>query len=924
MNPFRLLAAAALAAVLPASLPAQDTAYWGGTDVDLVGPLVPPGGEGVWNTTIANWAVDPAGTSYQTWQAGDIADLGTIAANDQFDITIADDLDVGGISMILSNGGGTGFYELLAGSPQTITLTGSDPTIFINPNPGGGSAGTGTNRSLILGSNVLLAGSNGLRKTSSGQLVLNDNLVHPLSGEVTVTDGRLTLGNGNLPNVTQFNASGINAILRLNNPSSGNQDRISDTAIVELDDGGRIETALGGNRSETIGTIAFPNDLGGVQISNGGNSSTELNFTTLDRGAHGTLLFYALQNFNGKVAITGPTAPAEGTGNSIAWAANRIDAGTGNQTIRFASYNTSAGTFEVVDGTEAPTSLANWATSLNASSDAYYDLAGDLSNELTDALTADLEVRTLAYGTLSNSFGDRVADLGGFTLTARGVALASRAGGRPTLANGYITTPDGVDELYLQSIGNSNANFNVAIGDPSAPASERTNDVIFSMVEGANYSSTLDSGFIGDLFVQGRGTLLLGGSGRKVDGDVFVRDNAGLRIDNSADDAIPDTSLVTLGENTTFSFDSAADETIGGLVGTGRVVLGAGSGQTSDLRIDTGGIDRVYDGDIEGETGSGGTFQKLGAGTLTLNGDASYTANTFASSGTLLINGTHVNPTSGRDYTVENGATLGGNGSVILTNGDLTVDAASSIAPGTSIGTFSVSADVTLAGSLEIEVDGATTDLFAVTGVLDITGATLNATGIGAGATQSVYVIATHGGLVGTFATENIPAGYSVDYDYNASNQIALVSAAGDPFTTWAASNITAIDAGADASFGGNPDGDPFDNGLEWILGGDPLGFDSTADLLDPQGDATTGLTLSFTRIDESEGEATLEIDYSNDLFDTDLNPLSAVPTASGTVADVVYVIEENGAAPDDVTATIPANKASPDGKLFGRIGALD
>ncbi|MCH7224773.1 hypothetical protein [Haloferula sp. A504] len=145
-----------------------------------------------------------------------------------------------------------------------------------------------------------------------------------------------------------------------------------------------------------------------------------------------------------------------------------------------------------------------------------------------------------------------------------------------------------------------------------------------------------------------------------------------------------------------------------------------------------------------------------------------------------------------------------------------------------------------------------------------------------------------------------------------------LSSVTSPPFDEWATTNITNIDAGADATFDGNPDGDPFGNGLEWILGGDPLGFDSLADLLGFTGDSTTGLTFTFTREDDSEGEAALAVDFSNDLFDTD-NHTSTVPAASDTVGGVTYTIEENGSAPDDITATIPAGNAV-DGRLFGRL----
>ncbi len=153
------------------------------------------------------------------------------------------------------------------------------------------------------------------------------------------------------------------------------------------------------------------------------------------------------------------------------------------------------------------------------------------------------------------------------------------------------------------------------------------------------------------------------------------------------------------------------------------------------------------------------------------------------------------------------------------------------------------------------------------------------------------------------------------------SNIDVTLAPVSDPFAQWASTAITSVDPAADASFGGNPDNDAFSNGLEWILGGNPLGFDSMDDLLSPAGDATNGLTLTFTREDDSEGVADLFVEFSNDLFSTHLPPASSVPSASGTVAGVTYTITENGTAPDTIQANIPASHG-PGGKLFARVGS--
>jgi hypothetical protein len=147
-----------------------------------------------------------------------------------------------------------------------------------------------------------------------------------------------------------------------------------------------------------------------------------------------------------------------------------------------------------------------------------------------------------------------------------------------------------------------------------------------------------------------------------------------------------------------------------------------------------------------------------------------------------------------------------------------------------------------------------------------------------------------------------------------------LSAVSSPPFENWATANITDIDPSADATFGGNPDGDAFGNGLEWALGGNPLGFDTFDDLLGHAGDDSTGLTFTFTREDASEGEMDLAVEFSIDLFDAD-HQSSIVPAASGTVGGVGYTILENGTAPDSVTANIPAAVG---GKLFGRLRATN
>ncbi len=115
---------------------------------------------------------------------------------------------------------------------------------------------------------------------------------------------------------------------------------------------------------------------------------------------------------------------------------------------------------------------------------------------------------------------------------------------------------------------------------------------------------------------------------------------------------------------------------------------------------------------------------KTGAGTLTLNGNNNYNGTTDVILGKLLVNGT----TSGQGtYTVHNGATLGGAGTIGLAGGaSVDILAGGTVAPGLGPGTLTVLGSFVM-GELsgpgavyEWELGAGVEDLIAVSGALTL------------------------------------------------------------------------------------------------------------------------------------------------------------------------------------------------------------
>lgn len=356
-----------------------------------------------------------------------------------------------------------------------------------------------------------------------------------------------------------------------------------------------------------------------------------------------------------------------------------------------------------------------------------------------------------------------------------------------------------------------------------------------------------------------------------------------------------------------FTLQSGGGNTAVSVIGGSLTLNGNIAANTSSRNLALGGnigAPGTVNGVISDGTHPVGVIM-AGPNTWTFTGDNSYTGATTINGGTLVIDGDQSLATG--TVTVNTGATLGGTGTI---GGTVNALAGSTVAPGTSIGTLATTGPATLAGSFEVELDGTSADRLDVGGVLQLDGATLDVAELAA-PSQPVYIIATYGSLSGTFAgSSGIPAGYQIDYDYNNLSQIALV-AGGDAYGGWETLNGIA-GAGADV----DSDNDGIDNGIEFVIGGDPSGPGSDSNGLLPVITVDgTYLNFVFRRSDESAGYAPF-VEYGT--------ALSGWTPAQDGIDGVIVITEDNpGDLPantDRVTVRIPRTLAAPDARLFARL----
>lgn len=195
-------------------------------------------------------------------------------------------------------------------------------------------------------------------------------------------------------------------------------------------------------------------------------------------------------------------------------------------------------------------------------------------------------------------------------------------------------------------------------------------------------------------------------------------------------------------------------------LGTGANTLSNlnGAGLTYNLGALSGGANTILAGRSTNSFAPAGTTYRIGANgnSTTFSGAIANGLDTVTvvkvGSGSLFLNGANTYTGS---TTVSNGV-LGGTGSIAS---PLTVVAGGTLAPGTSVGTFTVSNTATLGGTTVMELNPTNSDLLNVTGTITSTG-NLVVTNIG-GTLYNGKVFTLFSKPVSGFSNIKLPSGYT-------------------------------------------------------------------------------------------------------------------------------------------------------------------
>ncbi|WP_256702441.1 autotransporter-associated beta strand repeat-containing protein [Burkholderia sp. SRS-W-2-2016] len=732
------------------------------------------------------------------WSGADLikAGAGTLTLSAQNTYTGGTAVNGGTLAMGIANAMAS---SLAVTVESGATLALNDFSQTLNNLSGSGVVSLGSSAATVLTANNTgatsfsgsISGAGSVDKTGAGELILTGTNTY--SGGTTVTAGTLLATNGNAVGTGTVTN---NAALQLDFATDSTlANTLSGTGSLTKTGAGVATLSAAGSTQGSVsaagGTLEFAQD----GVFNASDYTTQSGATTSFAGdsqlavsgafteAAGSTLNVTLGSNN--PVITANSATLAGVLNIAGFAADAPSSASALTSTRFTIVNTTNG----ITGDFSGITLGSAASPVD-----YLVLATGVTGRTLDNLNY-----TVGFG-LAWQAGSAQGN-GTFTLAHASdafnvdVALADQAASA-TGWNGIDLTKAGAGTLTLSALNRYTGTTTVnggtlAMGIANAIATSSAVTVNSGATLALNdFSQTVNN-------LSGAGAVALGSSSATV-----------LTASNSADTTFSGTmsGAGSLSKTGAGALTLAGANTYSGgtLISEGTLIGSAASfGSGSIMNYGALVIDQPANVALANVLNGTGTFTKTGAGSLNLTGENMLTGATTVAAGRLAVNGSMVRS----NVTVQNGATLGGNGTV----GPTTIQSGGTIAPGNSIGTLTVNAGfVQAAGSIyQVELDPTSTssDRIHVNGSAAIgQGAVLDVVKYNPGeysAASTYTVLTATGGVSGAYTLTGATSGafYDLVASYDANNVYLkayrtryFVDAAGTPNQRATAGGLDRLD----------------------------------------------------------------------------------------------------------------------------------